>query len=193
MHARRHREDHPHLFTIETKPLPVTWLGPAPRSGPKRPSIKFVCLVLGGALLLASAVGAAYWSQRRQIPATAIVASPLVSPAQPAPTAAVAPAVPPGPQLAVGIPWLSGHTTSGSVAAQTPVPAPSQPPRLAVGLRPIAGQTPPDAPAPEPTETAPPAAEPLPSPAELKPHRKAANPQASPVANPNQSPGVVKY
>jgi hypothetical protein len=193
MEAQRPREDNPHLFTIETKPLPVTWLGTAPRSVPKRPSIKFVCLVLGGALLFASAVGAAYWSQRRQVPA-ATVASPLVPPAQPTPTAAVAPAVPLVPQLAVGIPWLSGHTTSGSVAAQTPAPTPSQPPRLVVGLRAIAGQTPPDAPVPEPAAATPPLAEPVPSPAPPpKPHRKAANPQASPAANPNQPPGVIKY
>jgi len=194
MHARRHRDDHPALFTIETKPLPVAWLGTAPRSEPERRSIKFVCLVLGGALLFASAVGAAYWSQRPQVPAATVVASPLIPPAQPAPMAAVAPAVPPVPQLAVGLPWLSGPPTAGSVAAQSPVSAPNQPSQLVVGLRPIARQPPPDVPAPMPAAEAPPPAEPLSSPAAPpKPHRKAATPQASPVANPNQSSGLVKY
>jgi hypothetical protein len=193
MEAQRPREDHPALFAIETKPQPVTWLDTAPRSEPERRSIKFVCLMAGGSLLFATAVGAAYWTQRRQIPAAAVVVSALIPPAQPAPMAAVPPAVPPAPQLAVGLPWLSGPTT-GSVAVQSPVPAPTQPSQLVVGLQPIAGEIPPDAPAPVPEMEAPPPDEPLPTPdPQPKPHRRAANPPASPVANPNQSSGVVKY
>jgi hypothetical protein len=191
MQAQRQREQLTFL-PIEPKPLPA-WLGTAPRVEPERPT-RWVWIVLGVALLFGFVLGGGYWlSQRGQTPVAAVVATPPGAPAKPA-QAAEPPAAPAMPQLAVGLPWLSGQATTGAVVAQSPVPGPSQPPQLVVGLLPIAGQTPPDAPATEPAAEAPPPAEPLPSPAPPpKPHRKAATPQASPAANPNQSSGFVKF
>jgi hypothetical protein len=189
MQARWQRE----YPTIETKPLPA-WLQ-APRHTERERPTRFVRIVLSVALLFGFVLGGGYWlSQRGKIPVAAVVASPPTAPAKPVPAAAVAPAVPPAPQLAVGLPWLSGQTTTGSVASQAPVAASSQPPQLVVGIRPIAGQTPPDAPAQVPAAEAPSPAEPLPIPATPPgPHQKAANPQTSPVATPSQSSGVVKF
>ena len=159
----------------------------APHPEPKRPGRWGVWIVLGIALLFGIVIGGAYWfSQRGQI-SGAVAASPT---AKSAPTVAVPAAVPSAPQLAVGLPPLSGPTTTGS----SPAPPPSQPPQLAVGLRPIMDQPPSDAPAPEPAAEAPPAAEPLPSPAPPpKPHRKASAHQSSPGENPSSSSGVIKF
>jgi hypothetical protein len=181
MQARWKRE-YPSLLPIEAKPLPA-WLEAPSRAEPKRPT-RHVWIAVGGVITLGLLLVGGYWlNQRRQAPVARVAASP--------PTASVdlmeTPDVPPVPQLAVGLPWLSGQTTTGPVAAQSPVPAPDQPSQLLVGLRPIAGQTPPDPPALMPAEEAPPPAEPLPSPA--PPPRQ----RSSPIANPSQSSGAVKF
>jgi hypothetical protein len=179
----------PPFLPIETKPLPA-WLGTPPRAEPQRQS-RIVWIVLGVALLFGFVLGGSYWlSQRGKTRVAVVVAGSPSAPAAPA-QAAMEPPAPPAPQLAVGLPWLSGQATTGSVAAQSPVPAASQPPQLAVGLRPITGQTPPDAPAPVPAAETPPPAEPPAQPP--RPHRKAATPPSSPVANPDQPSGFIKF
>jgi hypothetical protein len=179
------QREYPAFLSIETKPLPA-WLPTVPRVEPERPT-RWVWIVLGVALLFGFVIGGGYWLSQRG-------ASPPGSPIKPARMAAVPPSDPPVSRLVVGLPALSGPTTSGSVVAQPQVPAPRPPPRLAVGLPPITGQSPSDAPAPEPVVEAPPPAEPLPSPAPIRqPHRKASAHQTSPVAGPGQSAGVVKF
>jgi hypothetical protein len=186
MQARRHREYFP-FPPLETKPLPA-WLEAAPRAEPERPT-KGLWIVVGVALVLGLLMGCGYWlSQRGRTSAARIVASAPLASVEPTET----PAIPPVPQLVVGLPALSGQTT-GSVATQSPVPPPSQPPQLTVGLRPIIGQPSSEAPAPVPVTEAPPPAEPLPSAVPPpKPHRKT-NPQPSPDANPSRSSGFVKF
>jgi hypothetical protein len=188
MQMRQHRES-PTFLPIETKPLPA-WLEPAQRVEPERPS-RFVWIILGVALLFGFVMGGGYWlSQRGQPPVGTVEGSPAAARVKPAPVAEVPPAIPPAPQLAVGLPALSRPTTTESVAARSPVPVPSQPPQLAVGLRPIAGQTPPDALVPEPAAEA----KPLPSPgAPPKPHRNATPHPSLPTANPSRSSDVVKF
>jgi hypothetical protein len=203
MQARRQRE-HPTFLPIEPDPLPAdlpiepdpppTWLWVAPHVEPER-SAKFPWIGLGVVVLFGAVIGGGYWHIRRwQPPVSEVAYSPPKAPAKPAPAVAVPPATPLVPRLAVGIPALRGQATTASVSAQPPLSAPSQPPQLAVGLRPISGQLPSDASALEPAAEAPPPAEPLSSPAPPpKPHRKAANPQSSPVANPSVSSGFVKF
>jgi hypothetical protein len=190
----RWQRKYPKGLPLETRPLPAALLRTAPLREPERPS-RWVWIVLGVALLFWSIMGGGYWLiERGQTPVGTDEGPPPATPAKPTPAVAAPPVALPAPQLAVGIPWLSGQTTTGSVAAQTPVPAPSQPPQLVVGLQPITGQTPADALATTPAAQTPPPAEPLSPPAPPpKPQRKAATPQASPVANPNQSSGFIKY
>ena len=188
MQARWKRE-YPSFLPVEAEPLPA-WLQAPPRTEPTRPT-RYVWIVVGMAVVLGLVLGGGYWlSHQRQAPSARVVASPTAVTVELTETPAAAPM----PQFAVGLPALSGPTTSGSVVAQPQVPAPRPPPRLAVGLPPITGQSPSDAPAPEPVVEAPPPAEPLPSPAPIRqPHRKASAHQTSPVAGPGQSAGVVKF
>ena len=192
MQAQQKRR-YPNFRPIETKPLPAAWQGLSPPAEPER-SGRWFWIVLGVVLVFGSVIGGSYWlSQRGQAPVATVRASPPPTAVKPAPAPVVLPPAPPEPQLAVGLPPLS--TTTGSVAAQPPAPGPSQSPQLAVGLRPINGEPPPDALAPEPAAEAPPASEPLPSPVPSAnpPHRKAATHPPSPVANPDQPSGFVKF
>jgi hypothetical protein len=204
MQAQWQRE-HPTFLPIETNPLPAdllpietdllpACLRTAPRVELERPT-SFVWVFVGVALFFGSVIAGGYWLiQRWQPPAETVEASPPAGPAKPVSAAALPRAAAPAPPLSVGLPALSGQTTTGSAAAQSPVPAPGQPPPLAVALRPIIGQPPAEAPAPQPAAEAPPPAEPLPSPAPSpKPHRKAAAHRSSPVVNPSQSSGFVKF
>jgi hypothetical protein len=202
MQAQWQRE-HPSFLPIETDPLPAdllptetdllpACLRTAPRVELERPP-SFAWVAVGVALFFGAVIGGGYWLiQRWQPPVETAGVSPSAAPAKPAPAAALPRAA--SPQLSVGLPALLRQTTTGSVAAQSAVPAPSPPPQLVVGLRPTTGQPPSDAPAPQPAAQAPPPAEPLPSPTSPpKPHRKAVAHQSSPVANPNQSSGFVKF
>jgi hypothetical protein len=177
--SARWQREYPRFLPIETKPPPL-WLGAKKRVEPERPT-RWGSIVVGVSLLLGFVIGGGYWlSQRGQATFVTPATVPL--------------AAPPMPQLAVGLRALSGQTTTGAVAAQSPVLGPSQPQQLAVGLWPITGHLPPDAPAPQPVAGAPPPAEPLRSPAlPPQPHRKAAAHQSSLIANPSHSSGVVKF
>jgi hypothetical protein len=180
----------------EIKPLPDAWLRIAPMSEPERPT-RWVWIVLGVTVLFALTAGGGCWLIRsEQVPVIAQANAPLNAAAKPVSTAAEGPAIPP-PQLAVGLPPLTGQRSSDDPAAmpgepRSSVPMPSQPPRLAVGLPPITEQVPPAVPAP--TAEPPPPAGLLPTTVpQPQPSRKAAVRGSPPTPSPSQSSGSVKF
>jgi len=180
---------------MEIKPLPDAWLRTAPISEPERPT-RWVWIVLGATVLFALAAGGGYWLiKQEQVPVTAQVYVPLIAAAEPVPTPTEG-ATTPAPQLAVGLPPLTGQRSPDDPAAppeapRSSVPTPAQSPRLAVGLPPIIEQVSPAIPAA--TAEPPPAQPPAVTLLQPKPSRKAAVHGSSPVPSPSQSPGSVKF
>jgi hypothetical protein len=187
------------ILPPETAPLPAALRQAALLSEPERPT-RWVLILIGIAVLFGSVVAGGYSLLKRGQTPVAAQAIPARNPtAKPAPVAADGPAIPPAPQLVVGLRPLTNQRPPDqpamAPAAQSPAPAADQPSKLASGLPPITAQVPLNVLAPA-AVGAPPSAEPRP-PAPLlplRPTRKiAAPPSASPGAPPSRSSGTVKF
>jgi hypothetical protein len=185
--------------------LPMEAKPPADDSSPRITSMaeserptRFTRIALAVAVLSAIVAGAGYWLRERGERPTAVKSTPASSsPARQTPPTTEPPLDASAPHLATGLRPLTDQRSDvppaeAPVAAQSPAPAPSAPPKFAVGLPPITEQMRPEMPAP--AADAPPQTEPPPTPiAPPKPRRNTSGHPPSSAVSPSPSSGTIKF